>query len=194
LLASKYPYFTKKDFTSLKKYDYVTKNRFVDYQKTILLLRSKDKTEQLHRVNFYLNQLLTQYDAVIQKKSNHWSTPKEFLKVGYGDCEDYVIIKYFTLIKLGFDERKLFITTVHEQYTGGYHMVLTYFKDKNKSPLVLDNLSFRVLSLQKRKDLKVDIFINSKGVFKINLKNHLVKIAKAHPMYNNLMKKVQKNR
>jgi len=171
----------------------VTKNRFVDYQKTMLLLRSKNKTEQLHRINFYLNQLLTQYDAVIQKKSNHWSTPKEFLKVGYGDCEDYVIIKYYSLIKLGFDEKKLFITIAKEKFKGSYHMVLTYFKNPDTPPLVLDNLSFKILPLNKRSDLDVELFINSLGVYRLDKKNKLHFVKKSYKEFEKLKIKISKN-
>ena len=144
------------------------------------------------QVNFYLNKLLPQYDAVIQKKEDYWATPKEFLITGYGDCEDYVIIKYFTLLKLGFKKEKLFLTTVHEKYYGGYHMVLSYFQTKNKPPLILDNLSFRILDLETRKDLEADTFINSNGVYKINKDYKLTKIANNSIQYNNLIRKIKK--
>ena len=134
----------------------ISKNRIVDYQNSLLIFKTLDKDKQLNKVNFYLNRLLPQYDDVINNKLDNWATPKEFLTVGYGDCEDYVIIKYFTLLKLGFDKNKLFLTAVNEKYTGGYHMVLTYFKEKNKSPLVLDNLSFRILDLKTRTDIKAE--------------------------------------
>ncbi len=165
----------------------------MDYQNQLDIFYSYDKTKQVNIVNRYLNQLLPQYDNVIQKQEDYWASPKEFLSIGYGDCEDYAIIKYFTLIKLGFDEKKLFLTTVYESYTGSYHMVLTYFKEKNESPLVLDNLSFRVLNLKTRKDIKSDIFSNSQGVYKMGKNNQLYKIAHSSKRYIKLIKKVQKD-
>ena len=126
-------------------------------------------------------------------QENYWSTPKEFLTTGYGDCEDYAIIKYFTLINLGFDKKKLFITTAFEHYTGGYHMVLSYFKTKNKPPLILDNLSFRILDLKKRSDITADLFINDDGVFKIDKKYNLHKVSKNATQYIDLMDKIKKN-
>ena len=143
-------------------------------------------------MNFYLNQLLPQYDDVIQKQEDYWASPKEFLIAGFGDCEDYVIIKYFTLIKLGFDRDKLFFTTVNEKYIGGYHMVLSYFKDEGKSPLVLDNLSFRILSLKTRKDLQVDTFINDSGVYKIDKNNKLKKVYSSSEKFKELLRKISK--
>ncbi len=150
-----------------KKQINISKNRILDYQITIESYRHLSKKKQLKKVNLYLNQLLPQYDKVIQDKEDYWATPKEFLTYGFGDCEDYAIIKYFTLLKLGFDEKKLFLTTVRDSFNGGYHMVLSYFEKEDRAPMILDNLSFKILDLQKRKDLKANLFINSTGVYKI---------------------------
>ena len=194
LLSNEYPHFTKKDFLSIEKQSgRIAKNRAMDYQEKVLSFKSFKKTKQLNIVNNYLNQLLPQYDAVIQNQEDYWASPKEFLTTGYGDCEDYVIIKYFTLLKLGFDKDRLYLTTVHELYTGGYHMVLSYFKKGVESPLILDNLSFRVLELRQREDIKADTFINASGVFKMDNNHKLKRIARASSQYLELMEKVQKN-
>jgi len=192
-MASNYPSFTNNELDSIKKeLGEISKNRVNDYDKTVKSFTKYPKQKQLIRVNFYLNQLLPQVDMLNQKTSDHWETPKEFLKCGYGDCEDYAIIKYFTLIKLGFDKDKLFITTVYEQYSGGYHMVLSYFNSKNKPPLILDNLSFRVLDLQTRKDLKADIFINESGNYKLTKENKLIRTTKPSLKFLDLLKRIKK--
>ncbi|WP_324171003.1 transglutaminase-like cysteine peptidase [Sulfurimonas sp.] len=167
-------------------------NRVNDYTKNIKSYQNLTKDKQLLKVNFYLNQLLPQYDDVIQKQEDYWASPKEFLITGFGDCEDYVIIKYFTLLKLGFDKDKLFFTTVYEKYIGGYHMVLSYFKVPGKSPIILDNLSFRILPLNVRKDLKADTFINSIGIYKIDKNNKLFKVQDNSLKFQKLLKKVKK--
>ncbi len=193
IFASEYPHFSVNEFIKIeKKSGKIAKNRAVDYQQNIFKCRCYSKTKQLNVVNLYLNQLLPQYDDIMQKKEDYWASPKEFLIAGYGDCEDYVIIKYFSLLKLGFDEKKLFITTVYEQYQGGYHMVLSYFKDKNKPPLILDNLSFKILDLKTRTDIKADYFINSTGVFKIDKNYTLKKIAQHSKEFDELMRKIEK--
>ncbi len=194
LFASDYPHFTQNNLLSIEnKHGIIAKNRALDYQNKINIFDSYNRTKQVNIVNLYLNQLLPQYDNVIQNQEDYWASPKEFLNIGYGDCEDYAIIKYFTLIKLGFDEKKLFLTRTQELYSGTYHMVLTYFKEKNESPLVLDNLSFRVLNLNTRKDIKADIFSNSQGVYKMGENNQLYKIAHSSKLYIKLIKKVQKD-
>jgi len=194
LLSSEYPYFSKKDFIKIEKeFGEIAKNRSMDYQKQVAKFKSFNKNKQLTAVNNYLNQLLPQYDVIMQNKEDYWASPKEFLTTGYGDCEDYVIIKYFTLIKLCFNKNKLYFTTVHELYSGGYHMVLSYFKEEGKPPLILDNLSFRILNLNKREDIKADLFINSNGIFKLDKNYKLRKIANNSSKYISLIKKIQKN-
>jgi len=193
LSADSYPYFTKEDFIHIKKSaGNIAKNRANDYQKTIDSYKKIPKKKQLLKINLYLNQLLPEYDDITAKKENYWATPKEFLITGYGDCEDYVIIKYFSLIKLGFDKDKLFFTTVYEQYNGGYHMVLSYFKNEGQSPLILDNLSFKILKLDERKDLKADLFINDGGIYKINKKNRLKKIQNSSIEFEELIRRIKK--
>jgi len=71
-------------------------------------------------------------------------------------------------------------------------MVLSYFKEQNKPPLILDNLSFRVLDLKTREDLKADMFINSSGIYKLNKKNQLIKISQVSSKFNELMQRIQK--
>ncbi|EDZ62438.1 hypothetical protein SMGD1_0439 [Sulfurimonas gotlandica GD1] len=193
LLANTYPNFTEKDFIHIQNTaGRIAKNRADDYQKTIDSYKKLPKSKQLLKVNFYLNQLLPQYDDIMQKQEDYWASPKEFLIAGFGDCEDYVIIKYFTLLKLGFDKKKLFLTTVNEKYIGGYHMVLSYFEKEGESPLILDNLSFRILKLETRKDLEVDTFINTLGVYKIDKNNRLIKVQSSSPKFQELLQKVKK--
>jgi hypothetical protein len=71
-------------------------------------------------------------------------------------------------------------------------MVLSYFQDKQTIPLILDNLSFRILPLQRRKDLCALFFINSTGVYKFKSKQ-LHRIALNYKKFNELQKKVNKN-
>ncbi len=192
LFAISYPSFTLKQLQNVKKNSgKIAYNRVKDYLKTIYDYKKLSKHEQLIRVNTYLNQFLPQVDQLNQQCSDYWETPKEFLIIGYGDCEDYAIIKYYTLLKLGFERKRLFITTVFEKYSGSYHMVLSYFENFKKPPLILDNLSFRILESSKRDDLIIDKFINYQGVFKLNKANQLIWVASSYEKYSNLLKKIK---
>ncbi len=193
LYADTYPSFSKNELTKIKEEHPISYNRILDYTDYLQSCKKNSQQIQLNKINFYLNRLLPQYDDIINKELDSWATPKEFLTVGYGDCEDYAIIKYYSLIKLGFDEKKLFITIVKENFRGGEHMVLCYFKTKNTAPLVLDNLSFKILSLQKRKDLTAQYFINSTGIYKMKANFTLYKIALFSAKFKTLQKKVKNN-
>ena len=193
LFANTYPMFSNKELNKIQTTSgKIATNRVRDYIKTIRDYKKLSKPQQLIRVNTYLNQLLPQVDKLNQKCSDYWETPKEFLTIGYGDCEDYAIIKYYTLLKLGFAQNRLFMTTAYEKHTGSYHMVLSYFEDFKKPPLILDNLSFRVLNLKQRDDLAIDKFINYQGVFKLNKNNKLIWIAHSYKKYDNLVEKIIK--
>jgi len=191
LFAEQYPIFLDAEIQTLQK---INQNRIQDYQFFMRSCKSSSKIKKLHKVNLYLNNLLGQYDDVIQKQEDKWSTPKEFLTVGYGDCEDYAIIKYYSLIKLGFDEKKLFITVVKEKFHNSSHMVLSYFRYKGIPPLILDNLSFKVLNISERTDLKAQVFINTRGVYKMTQNFTLLKIATHSSQFETLQKKIKNNK
>lgn len=126
----------------LKKYQSL-KKKVVDYT----LIR------KLSHVNSFLNKILPKHDINANSSIDYWATPKEFLIQGHGDCEDYVISKYFTLLELGIKKQNLYFAVVKVKGERDYHMVLLYLEDKKKSPLVLDNLSFKVIPFNKRKKL-----------------------------------------
>ena len=195
IFASNYPTFSKQDLKLIKyKSGYIAKNRVVDYSLTMRRLKKFPRRKQLVHVNRYLNQLLQKPDSLNQDISDYWETPKEFLCIGFGDCEDYAIIKYFTLIKLGFPKNRLFLTTVYVKSSGTYHMVVSYFEYFLKPPLILDNLSFRILNTKERDDLVIGKFINHQGVFKLNQKNQLIWIANSYKKHQDLLKRISKEK
>jgi len=157
---------------------------------------TKDKKlppkKQLIAVNTYLNQLLPGYDIVTKKQLDYWQTPLEFLLSGKGDCEDYVSIKYFTLTYLGFSKEKLFFSVVRDRYSKQLHMVLSYFQEKNQPPLILDNLSFRILYADQRSDLEFLRFINTTGVYVLVDGYHLKKVASKEKKFDALLQRTLK--
>ena len=193
LLAQPYPYFTHKELKQLQKISPIAANRILDYKRTLSRYKKLSKIEQLKRINFYCNNYLPGYDAIIDKTDDYWETPKEFLKTGYGDCEDYAIIKYYSLINLGFKKKKLFLTVVKENASRNYHMVLSYFQKPHHSPMILDNLSFKILPLSKRIDLQAVFFINAFGVYKMSKNMQLIKIANRYKNFTKLEQKVASN-
>ncbi len=109
--------------------------------------------EKLQKVNNFFNQMQFATDKLLWGKDDYWATRKEFLEKGAGDCEDFVIAKYFTLKQLGVPSKKLFFTYVKAIKLKQAHMVLTYYKTPVSVPLVLDNINPSILPATSRKDL-----------------------------------------
>lgn len=133
---------------------------------------------KLSHVNSFYNKILPVDDNDKYNADDYWATPKEFLVQGKGDCEDYAIAKYFTLKEVGINPNNLFMAVVQVKGESSYHMVLLYFKDKKKTPLVLDNLSFRVLPFEKRKKLIPKFIFNEKEIFILKNKKIYKKVKK----------------
>lgn len=88
---------------------------------------------QLRTVNDEINQRIKPLtDLEHYGEVERWSYPDD----GYGDCEDYVLLKRRTLIELGWPAETLLITVVRDRQGDG-HSVLTVITDRGD--LVLDN-------------------------------------------------------
>jgi len=161
--------FSKKELKEVEKeFGKIAVNRISDYIHKIRFLNKLEKPRKMVYLNNYLNDMLSEYDSVTNSVIDHWATPKEFLKVGSGDCEDYAIIKYYSLQTLGYDKKQFYFAVAKELYSGTNHMVLLYYPHKNSEPFVLDNLSFRILKFHQREDLKVKYVFNTTGAFLVD--------------------------
>ncbi|MFW0694181.1 transglutaminase-like cysteine peptidase [Aliarcobacter butzleri] len=127
--------------------------RLVKYEEVKNKATNLDINKKLTQINLFINGSLAEFDNASMGIDDYWMTPKEFFIKGHGDCEDYVIAKYFTLLELGVKKENLYPAIVKVEGSASLHLVLLYVEDKNKSPLVLDNLSFKILPFSKRTDL-----------------------------------------
>jgi predicted transglutaminase-like cysteine proteinase len=109
--------------------------------------------EQLKKVNRFFNLFRFIDDIKLWGVSNYWATPVEFIGVNGGDCEDYSIAKYFTLLELGIPDEKMRITMVKATKLNQYHMVLAYYDTPASMPLILDNLDGVIKPANQRDDL-----------------------------------------
>jgi len=149
-----------------KKYGAAAKQRFVDWQSLIENGKSWPEAEKLERVNNFFNGNVEFVDDIILwQKTDYWAAPTEFLAKGAGDCEDYSIAKYFTLVEMGVDESKLRITYVKALELNQAHMVLTYFDSPRAVPLVLDNLKPSIVPATQRSDLQPVYSFNGTGLW-----------------------------
>jgi predicted transglutaminase-like cysteine proteinase len=109
--------------------------------------------EKLEKVNDFFNQTPYFTDQQVWGVSDCWATRLEFIGKDKGDCEDYVIAKYFTLKELGVPTSKLYMTYVKSTKFQVAHMVLTYYEHPKATPLVLDNYNYKILPASLREDL-----------------------------------------
>ena len=137
-----------------EKYKVFAKKRFYYLQKTLDSVKDADDLTKLKKVNTFFNDVKYSSDQKVYGMSDYWATPYEFLGKDRGDCEDYVIAKYFALEYLNMDMNKLFFFYVRSTKFKAAHMVLAYYERPSSMPLILDNNNFKVLPASKRIDLK----------------------------------------
>ncbi len=148
------PYVEKQILNKIgMKYKMFAKKRFFYLQQTLDENKGATDLEKLEAVNEFFNNVRYSSDMKVYKKKDYWATPWEFLGKDKGDCEDYVISKYFALKYLGMNPKKLFFTYVRSTKFKQPHMVLTYFKTPRSEPLILDNNNRKIFPASKRKDL-----------------------------------------
>lgn len=134
--------------------------------------RALPANEQLRRVNEFFNrQIRFDEDQSIWGRSDYWATPLETLAKGAGDCEDFVIAKYFSLLALGMPSEQLRLIYVKARIGGPAsaiqqaHMVLAYYPTPEAEPQVLDNLITDIRPASRRPDLQPVFSFNSNGVY-----------------------------
>ncbi len=106
-------------------------------------------------------------DMTVWGQVDYWATPLEVMGRGLGDCEDYAIAKYMTLVQAGVEIEKLRITYVKLLLDGKAqaHMVLAYYPEPGAEPLILDNINPRILPASQRKDLSPVYGFNSRQLW-----------------------------
>lgn len=124
--------------------------------------------EKLTAVNdFYNHRIVYATDAQVWGLTDYWASPIEMLGKGRGDCEDYVIAKYFSLVALGVPVARLRLVYVRAVLAGAVqaHMVLAYYARAGSEPLILDNLVDEIRPASARTDLTPVFSFNSVGMW-----------------------------
>jgi predicted transglutaminase-like cysteine proteinase len=128
-----------------------------------------DEESRLEPVNAWFNRrVIFRTDDAAHGEADHWASPLELLHSGHGDCEDYAIAKYFSLLALGTPVARLRLVYVRAQVNGNdaqAHMVLAYYPRPDAEPLILDNLVTSVRPASRRPDLTPVFSFNSEGLW-----------------------------
>ncbi|MEM5498194.1 transglutaminase-like cysteine peptidase [Paraglaciecola mesophila] len=149
--------------------------------------------EKLYRVNNFFNGLEFVDDIDHWGKDDYWATPVEFLATEGGDCEDFVIAKYFSLKELGVPAEKLRLMYVTATRLRQAHMVLAYYEQSNSVPLVLDNINRRILPASRRRDLLPVYSFNGDGLWLAKEQGRGQKVQQGgnNNLWNDLNKRMQ---
>ncbi len=86
-------------------------------------LRGADPATQIEAVNQYMNDVTYITDKKNYGRDDYWATVSEFLERG-GDCEDYALAKYHSLIQLGFQPKQLRLVILYDENKHINHAVL----------------------------------------------------------------------
>jgi predicted transglutaminase-like cysteine proteinase len=185
------PYVDKETISKIaKKYNMFAKRRFFFQQNMLDKAKNLSEEEKLKLVNDFYNQVKYAKDIKVYGKKDYWATPYEFLAKDKGDCEDYVIAKYFALKYLGVNPKKMYFTYVKSSRFKAPHMVLTYFKTKKSEPFILDNTNFKIFPASKRTDLKPIYLFNAETLYK----SKKAKTKKIHKKWDELIKNIKRKK
>jgi predicted transglutaminase-like cysteine proteinase len=130
-----------------------------------------DDLGRLHSINLFFNRRIEfRSDIEVWGQLDYWASPLQLLAKGQGDCEDFAIAKYFSLLAIGMPATKLRLVYVRAQMGGPggpeqAHMVLAYYASASAEPLVLDNLISDVRPASRRPDLEPVFSFNSDGLW-----------------------------
>ncbi|HUH87713.1 MAG TPA: transglutaminase-like cysteine peptidase [Pusillimonas sp.] len=130
--------------------------------------RSQPVSVQLQAVNRFWNSNVRGVEDIdLWGQADYWATPLETLGKRAGDCEDYVIGKYFSLLHIGVPAEKLRLIYVRARVGGQTiaHMVLGYYETPSSDPLILDSLTSTMVTAARRPDLTPVFSFNAQGIY-----------------------------
>ena len=144
----------------------------VEMQQLLQTTKLLSEQDKLKRINEYVNRKFRFVDdQALWHQVDYWATPLEMIGKSAGDCEDFAIIKYFSLKAAGVSTDKLRLSYVKAMIGGPNsqvsqaHMVITYYAEPDAEPLVLDNLITEIRLASRRPDLIPVFSFNHEGVF-----------------------------
>lgn len=145
---------------------------FNDWRQLVDSSKALVTQDRLKRINEFFNRKI-QFTDDIQTwgQPDYWATPMETLAKGKGDCEDFTIAKYFTLLDAGVPNEQLRLIYVKARIGGPAsnvsqaHMVLAFYPSPEAEPLILDNLITEIRPASRRPDLLPVFSFNSEGIW-----------------------------
>jgi len=137
------------------------------WEKLVQRARGLPESDKLKAVNLFFNKHIWFTDDIRHwGAEDYWATPMETMATLAGDCEDFVIAKYFTLREMGVADDRMRLTYVRSTRVAKPHMVLSYFPTAGAEPLVLDNLTDHIEKASRRRDLTPVYSFNGRSLWR----------------------------
>lgn len=132
-----------------------TLQRFDLLDKLLIESQKKNFLQKLNMANKFVNQVNYLLDQYHWRKEDYWATPYEFISTGAGDSEDFALMKYYVLMLMGIDEKKLKLMSYQKEnkQTVKYktktvvdpqYIVLAYFHNEDSVPLIFDTVHKKI--------------------------------------------------
>ncbi len=112
----------------------------------IARLGKESPSSQLQLTNHFFNQNL----RYTEERVDRWLLLDDFLAAGKGDCEDFAIGKYQTLLFKGFRAEEFSFIYAVQRGSGQAHIALQH----NPSQSLLDSITDELTPLEERNDLQ----------------------------------------
>jgi predicted transglutaminase-like cysteine proteinase len=154
---------------ALQRYGQPAADTVGAWRKLMEDVKALPDNDKLNKVNTFFNRrVLYKSDQEVYNQEDYWATPLEFMGHGAGDCEDFAISKYMTLLALGIKNEHLRLIYVRLK-TGNTapiaHMVLGYYPEPGDEPVILDNMVSSIRPASMRPDLSPVYSFNSEGLW-----------------------------
>ena len=166
------PNLDKTQALALERYGQRAADTVVAWRRMLDAARPLGEPDKLEAVNTFFNRrILFEDDMVVWQQADYWASPLEFMGRGAGDCEDFAIAKYMSLLLLGVPNEKLRMIYVRARFGGPSsnqsqaHMVLGYYDQPVAEPLILDNLIGSIRPAAQRADLTPVFSFNNEGLW-----------------------------
>lgn len=159
--------------TITQRFGATSTQKFRDWQKVVAdTQKIADPEQQIQKVNEFWNRHMQFIeDKEAWGQDDYWATPMESLGHEKGDCEDFAIAKYFTLLSAGMNVSQLRLIYVKARMGGAAsditqaHMVLAFYSDPEAEPQILDNLLGEIRPASRRQDLTPVFSFNGQGIW-----------------------------
>lgn len=166
------PNFDRVQTLALERYGKPAADTVSAWRKVIEEAKPLTEAQKLDAANSFFNRrMFYEVDLIVWKQNDYWATPLEFMGRGDGDCEDFAISKYMTLLMMGVPDEKLRMIYVRAQSGNSMlvkseaHMVLGYYENPTAEPLILDNLISSIRPGSSRTDLTPVFSFNTQGLW-----------------------------